>query len=111
MNFQVTRVSDVAILAVQVSTLDVNNVKDFKEAIAPHLADSRKILLDLGSLEFLDSSGLGAFLSCLRQVNGAGGEMKIFGVSRPVRTLFELVRMHRLLDIFNTREEALRAYQ
>jgi anti-sigma B factor antagonist len=32
-------------------------------------------------------------------------------VTKPVRALFELVRMHRVFDIYNTREEALKAYQ
>jgi anti-anti-sigma regulatory factor len=32
-------------------------------------------------------------------------------MSKPVRALFELVRMHRIFDIYATKEEAIRAFQ
>jgi len=65
----------------------------------------------LGRLRFVDSSGLGAFISCLRKLNAKGGDLKLCGMSKQVRAVFELVRMHRIFDIFGTRDEALRAFQ
>jgi hypothetical protein len=32
-------------------------------------------------------------------------------MSKQVRAAFELVRMHRIFDIFHTRDEAVRAFQ
>jgi anti-sigma B factor antagonist len=68
-------------------------------------------VIDLSRLRFVDSSGLGAFISCLRKLNAKGGDLKLCGMSKQVRAVFELVRMHRIFDIFGTREEALRAFQ
>ena len=87
--------------------LDAGNVKDFKAEAAPLLKPGTKLLLDLSSLKFVDTSGLGALLSCLRQLNAVQGDLMLFGMGKPVRALFELVRMHRVFDIFNTEEEAL----
>ena len=70
-----------------------------------------QIVFDLSRLAFVDSSGLGAFLSCLRHVHAKGGDLKLCSLLPPVRTLFELVRMHKIFDIFNNRDEALRAFQ
>ena len=67
-------------------------------------------VLALPELKFLDSSGLGAILSCLRQLNASSGELKLCGMSKGVRALFELVRMHRIFDLYNTREEAIVAF-
>ncbi|HUA85707.1 MAG TPA: STAS domain-containing protein [Bryobacteraceae bacterium] len=50
-------------------------------------------------------------LSCLRQLSAKNGDLKLFGMSKQVRGLFELVRMHRIFDIYPTREEAIRAFQ
>jgi len=70
-----------------------------------------KLVIDLGRLRFVDSSGLGAFISCLRKLNAKGGDLKLCGMQKPVRAVFELVRMHRIFDIYATREEAVRAFQ
>jgi anti-sigma B factor antagonist len=66
--------------------------------------------MDLGKLTFVDSSGLSCLLSCLRKVNTRGGDLKLCRMSKQVRTIFELVRMHRMLDILDTREAAVRAF-
>ena len=77
--------------------------------MAPVLDAHDKIVLDLTRLRFIDSAGLGAFLSCLRKLTEKQGDLKLCAVSKQVRTAFALVRMHRILDIYDTREEATRA--
>jgi anti-sigma B factor antagonist len=62
-------------------------------------------------VQFVDSAGIGAIISCLKTLSANGGDLKLCNVAKPVRGLFELVRLHRLLDILNTKEEAVRAFQ
>lgn len=95
------------IVTIECENLDAGNVKDFKEQIATVLQGSRAVLLDMSRLNFVDSSGLGALLSCLRVMNNRQGQLKLFAMAKPVQALFELVRMHRLFSIYNTREEAI----
>jgi len=103
-------VGDVAIVTIPGKSLDSGNSRDFKAEIAPIVAAHRKLVFDLAELTFVDSSGLGAILSCLRKANADGGDLKLCGLSKPVRALFELVRMHRIFEILNTREEAIRSF-
>jgi K+-sensing histidine kinase KdpD len=56
------------------------------------------------------AAGLGAFISCLRKLNAKGGDLKLCGMSKQVRAVFELVRMHRVFDIHATSEQAVRAF-
>lgn len=91
--------------------LDASTAAEFKSSVAPVLAEYSHIVFDLGHLGFVDSSGLGALLSCLRHVQAKGGDLKLCGISKPVRTLFELVRMHKIFQIFDTQEGAIRAFQ
>ena len=91
--------------------LDAGNAKEFKRDILPAFDGQSKVIFDMSKLRFVDSSGLGAILSCLRQLNANGGDLKLCGMSKPVRALFELVRMHRIFDIYNTKEEAIAAYK
>ena len=90
--------------------LDASNAKEFKCNMAPILETSTKVVCDLSQFEFVDSSGLGAIVSCLRQLKAVGGDLKLCGMTKPIRSLFELVRMHRIFDILDTREEAVRAF-
>lgn len=95
------------IITVSTPHLDASNTEVFRNAISPMLDMQGTVCLDLSQVEFIDSSGLGALLSCLRQVNGRRGELRLFGLAKPVQALFELVRMHRLFAIYPSREEAL----
>lgn len=104
------RVGDVTVAAVGSEFLDASNSKEFKQEMASVVEGTRKLVLDFGRVSFVDSSGCGAILTCLRQLTAAGGDMKLCGVSKPVRALFQLVRMHRILDIYNTQNEAVAAF-
>ncbi len=102
--------NDIAIVDIPVNELDASNVGDLKRSMAGILEKYHKVVIDLHRTQFVDSSGLGAILSFLRQVSGAGGDLKLCGLSRQVRATFELVRMHRIFEILDTREEAVRTF-
>jgi anti-sigma B factor antagonist len=110
MQLAIETAGTVAITAVPVEELDAGNVAEFKRGIAPVLEAQTNLVLDLSRLRFVDSSGLGAFISCLRKLNAKGGDLKLCGMSKQVRAVFELVRMHRVFDIFSTREDAVGAF-
>lgn len=111
MNMTVEKIGEVAVVVLPGKDLDAANTEQFKAAIAPVLKAHSKMVFDLGQVRFIDSSGLGAFLSCLRQLSTKGGELKLCGMSRQVYQTFELVRMHRIFDIYSTRNEAVKAFR
>jgi len=102
---------EVTVATVPVEELDASNAGDFKRDMAPVIEAHARLVLDLSRVRFVDSSGLGAFISCLRKLNAKGGDLKLCGMSKAVRAVFELVRMHRVFDILATREEAVRAFE
>lgn len=104
------RMGDVTVAVVPLEELDASNAAEFKVDVAPLLESTTKLVFDLSRLRFVDSSGLGAFISCLRKLNAKGGDVKLCGLSKQVRAVFELVRMHRIFDIYGTREEAVHAF-
>lgn len=110
MELTVDRIGKVTVVQVPVENLDASNTKEFKRQVSPLLEAKGKLVFDMAKVKFVDSSGLGALLSCLRQVNAEGGDLKICGLTKQVRVIFELVRMHRIFEIFNTREEAAKAF-
>jgi anti-sigma B factor antagonist len=87
----------------------IDHSRDVVIDVAAVLESCSKVVFDLRELRFVDSSGLGAILSCLRQLNGKGGDLKLCEMTKPVRALFELVRMHKIFDIYVSKDDALRA--
>ena len=111
MEFMCEPIDGVMIVVLVGSQLDTGTAVEFKCAITPVLDVYPQMVFDLSQLEFIDSSGLETFLSCLRHVQTRGGDLKLCGLSPQVRMLFELVRMHRMFHIFDTREAAIAAFQ
>jgi anti-sigma B factor antagonist len=90
-------------------TLDARDAREFRRVVEAELAGRRSAVLDLARVRFVDSSGLGAILGCLRVMGGGGGGLRLCGLSPDVRKAVELVRMDRLLDVHPTRADALAA--
>lgn len=111
MEVAVDQIGEIGVAEIPVDELDASNAPEFKRDIAPVLETNSKLVLDMSRLHFVDSSGLGVILSCLRQLSAKGGDLKLCCLSKQVRAAFELVRMHRIFDIYPTREEAIRAFE
>ncbi|WP_119154983.1 STAS domain-containing protein [Caldimonas tepidiphila] len=101
---------DILVISILEEHLDASNAAAFKDAMQPLVQDGARIVLDMARLRFVDSSGLGALLFCLRQAGARQGAFKLCAPSKPVRSLFELMRMHRVFDIHETCDEAVRAF-
>ncbi len=111
MEFNTEKIGDITVVTPLAKDLVVSNVEEFKTGIVPILEGNSKIILDMKQVKFLDSSGCGALLSCLRQLNSSGGNLRLCRIHKAVRTLLEIVRMHQIIQIFNTKEEAVSSFQ
>ncbi|MGH9677750.1 MAG: STAS domain-containing protein [Candidatus Acidiferrum sp.] len=109
MDATIESLGNVTVVTLTSKFLDASNAPDLKKQVTTLLEHSPRLVLDLGRIDFVDSSGCGAILTCLRQVNTVAGKMAVCGVTPPVRALFDLVRMNRILEIHDSREAAVRA--
>ncbi|MEY2686279.1 MAG: hypothetical protein RL375_477 [Pseudomonadota bacterium] len=101
---------DVLVISPRVSNLDASNVRPFRDAMRELIEHRQRVVLDLSSVQFVDSSGLGALIGCLRQLDQQQGDLHLCALSRTVTALFELMRMHRVFTILGTREDAVRSF-
>jgi anti-sigma B factor antagonist len=92
-------------------TLTATNVDPFREqyfAALAGVADVRTVIMDLSGITFLDSSGLGALIALLKRTTESGGDIKLAGLRKEIRLVFEITRAYKIFDIFDSVEEALR---
>lgn len=88
--------------------LDATAATDFKGKMVDWInLGHRRIILDLSLVDFVDSSGLGAIVSCLKTL-GEGGDLVISGIRDAVLSLFQLTRMNRVFQIFPSSEAAIK---
>lgn len=108
-----TTQGNVLIITPEGESLDAKDAPEFKQKIITLLStnEPKQVVFDLHRLNFIDSSGLGTLLSVLRVLNSKGGELKLACMNKPIRTMFELVSMHKIFEIFNTTDDAVRSFK
>ena len=110
MNFSIEEVDGITIIASLPKVIDASNAMDFKADINQALGSARKVAIDMREVKFIDSAGCGALINLLRHLANQGGSLKLYDVQKQVRLVFELVRLHKIIAICNTRQEALLAF-
>jgi len=110
MELSTEKIGDVTVVSVLTEVLDAGNTEEFKTGFASILNESNKLIFEMSHVKLIDSSGCGTLLYCQKQLNKLNGALKLCGVQETVRTLFELVRIDRVIDIFDSKEEALKAF-
>jgi anti-sigma B factor antagonist len=73
-------------------------------------AGQSRVVVDLGGTAFIDSSGLGALVSCLKKARQAGGDLRIAGPTEQVQMVLELTNLNRVLQPSQTVEIASAAF-
>ena len=69
----------------------------------------KQIVVDLGDVGFMDSSGLGALIGMLKRVAARGGDVKLARPKPSVKLVLEITRANKIFHICATVEEALSA--
>jgi anti-sigma B factor antagonist len=69
-----------------------------------------RLVLDLGGVMYIDSSGLGALVAAMKHARAAGGDIKVCTLESDVRSLFEMTRLNKVISVHGTRQEAIASW-
>jgi anti-sigma B factor antagonist len=87
--------------------LNMASAPSLKRAIATAVNNGRpRVVVDLGYVVFMDSSGLGSLIAGLKSTRQAGGDLRITAGSEQVRTVLRLTNMDRVLRPYETVQAA-----
>jgi anti-sigma B factor antagonist len=73
-------------------------------------AGQRKILLNLGDVDYIDSSGIGELVGAYTTVRGASGELKLLNLTRRVHDILQITRLFTVFDVQSDEEAALTSF-
>ena len=86
-------------LTLAINQLDAPAAKQVKEKLLGLPVDGvTRVVIDLGTVSFIDSSGVGALLSLCKRLP-AGAVVQLAKVQPEVRAVFEILRLHRVFEI------------
>ncbi|MCD4701613.1 MAG: STAS domain-containing protein [Candidatus Aegiribacteria sp.] len=83
-------------------------VKDvFQKAVDQ---DKKKVLLDLGKVSWMDSSGLGVIVSGHTTLSRANGALKILNATKKIHELFIITKLITIFETYRDEQEALNSF-
>lgn len=68
-------------------------------------------VFDLKECDFVDSTGLGTIVSCLKSVSQGGGDIYIANLQDKPRMVFDITRAHKIFHIFDDVQSAVLSFQ
>ncbi len=107
MEIKVEKKRDIDILTVS-GKIDAYQAIKLKDALNEVIdKGSKKIIVNLGGVKFLDSTTLGILISALKRIKKAGGEICVTKLQPSVQEIFQLTRLNKVFQIFVDDEEAM----
>ncbi|MEX0339423.1 MAG: STAS domain-containing protein [Arenibacterium sp.] len=97
------------IVTVNAERIDASIAIQFKEQMRVETTDgSERVILDLSAVNFIDSSGLGAIVAAMKQLEGAR-RLDLAGLTPTVDKVFRLTRMDTVFNLYATLDDAISA--
>jgi anti-sigma B factor antagonist len=73
-------------------------------------AGNKKILLNLGDVTYIDSSGIGELVSSFTSVRNQGGELKLLNLTKKVHDLLQITKLYTVFDIKDDEAQAVGSF-
>jgi anti-sigma B factor antagonist len=102
------RVGEVTILELSGDLVYDGGTRMLREAVTQAVANGpRACLLDLHSITYLDSGGVGSLIAMFRHVTRRGGQFKLMRLSACARRVLGIARLTAVFEIFDDERDAL----
>ena len=71
----------------------------------------KKILLNLGDVTYIDSSGIGELVSSFTTTTNQGGQLKLLNLTKKVQDLLQITKLLTVFEVFTSETEALQSFK
>ena len=71
----------------------------------------KKILLNLGDVTYIDSSGIGELVSAYTTVRNQGGELKLLNLTKKVHDLLQITKLYTVFDVRDDEAGAIKSFK
>ena len=111
MEIQMREQDNVAIMSLS-GRLDLASGATLKEHLKRLTEkETNQVHLNLSDVEFINSSGLGALVSIMKEVRLLKGRLTLSNLASYVQEIFEITQLSHIFEIYATEQEALATYR
>jgi anti-sigma B factor antagonist len=83
-----------------------------REMIRDHLNQGHtKLVLNLGDVSYIDSSGIGELVSGYTTVKNLGGDLKLLNLTKKVHDLLQITKLYTVFDVYNDEHAAIGSFR
>jgi anti-sigma B factor antagonist len=110
MDIQVRERDGITILKPE-GRLVLGTVEAFRERVTQLAAEGRvNQVIDLGAVQYIDSTGLGGLVICYNALKKAGGNLRMFNLNKRNVELLALTRLHQVFEVFTDEDDAVNSF-
>ena len=113
MQIDVGQRNGAAVLRPAGARVDLQVAGEFRTALLEVIdAGHHRLVIDMGDVHFVDSSGLGALVSALKTLRllKRDGDIRLANVQPPVVALLEIIRLHRVFSSYPSVDQAVQSF-
>ncbi len=111
MELQVRKEGDVVILDLSGKVMNNDDTALLRNEVKQQVEDgTRKLVLNMSELQWMNSSGLGVLVAATSTVQNVKGVMKLAGTPEKIMSLFRITRLEQVFDFRASVEEALESF-
>ena len=70
-----------------------------------------RVVLNLGEINYIDSSGIGELVSGFTTIKNSGGELKLLNLTKKVHDLLQITKLYTVFDVHNDERSALSSFK
>jgi anti-sigma B factor antagonist len=91
--------------------ITINNSDELRRAFDQIIKrNEKKVLADFTAVSYIDSSGLATLIEMFQRLKKIGGRLRFYGLDQKIKNIFEVTKLHKLFDICDTQESALKDF-
>lgn len=110
-NLNIRQVGDVTVVDVAGRITLGEGSSALRETLKEIVGKGQKnILLNLGEVSYIDSSGIGELVSGFTTVTNAGGKLKLLNLNKRVKDLLQITKLYTVFDVHEDEAHAVRSF-
>ena len=106
-----SEMNDIILLTLKGKLVSSDDVEEMYLTIKELISkDHKKIILDLKSVNWISSLGIGSLMRSLTTVKSSGGDLRLAGVSQKIKKIFSITKLDSVFQLYHNLDEALKSF-